>query len=175
MNSSTEQNPTPSACGYNDFLDILRGLPLFAGVPLEVTKVLAYLSVTETLQAGDCLVTQGEHAENFHYVICGRLAVSRREADKAVTVKELAEGGSLGGLALILGGPSLYTVCATEETTVLTLGREKFQKTVERFPQVEPAMLRALAGHVVAWEERFLKSHPEQCAVLGDDSGLALF
>ncbi|WP_243358113.1 Crp/Fnr family transcriptional regulator [Fundidesulfovibrio terrae] len=175
MSSSTEQKPAGSACGYSDFLDIMRALPLFSRVPLDVCKVLAYLSTAETFQAGDVLVRQGEHAEAFYYLTCGRASVSWKDGETEVELKTLREGDSLGGLALILGAGSLFTVRADEETVAMTLTREKFQKTVQRFPQVEPALLQALAEHVLGWEERFLSRHPQEFASLGQDFGLTLF
>jgi len=175
MSSSTEQKPADNACGYSDFLDIMRALPLFARVPLDVCKVLAYLSTQETFQPGDTLVRQGEHAEAFFYLTCGKAAVSRQEGTAELVLKTMGEGDSLGGLALILGARSLYTVRALEECTAMTLSREKFLKTVQRFPQVEPALLQSLAEHVLAWEERFLTRHPQEFASLGQEFGLTLF
>jgi CRP-like cAMP-binding protein len=175
MSSSTEQKPAGNACAYSDFLDIMRGLPLFSRVPLDVCKVLAYLSTAETFQPGDVLVRQGEHAEAFYYLTCGKASVVRAENGTETVLKTLGEGDCLGGLALILGGASLFTVRALEETTAMTLTREKFQKTVQRFPQVEPALLQSLAGHVLAWEERMLARHPQELALMGQDFGLTLF
>ena len=175
MNSSTEPKPEPSACAYTAQLDILRGLPLFAGVPLEVSKVLAYLSVTETFASGDLLVREGEHSEFFRFVTCGRVRVTRLAGEREVLVKDMGPGDSFGGLSLIVDAKSLFTVRSLEETTTLSLQREKFLKTVQRFPQIQPAVLEALAGHVLSWEERFLARHPEEFASLGQDFGLTLF
>jgi CRP-like cAMP-binding protein len=153
----------------------LRVLPLFSGVPLEACKVLAYLCLSETFQPGDFLIRQDEHCDCFRHVTCGRLLVTRRQGEEVVTVKELAEGDSFGGLGLIIGGKSLFDVQALESTTVMTLSREKYQKTAQRFPQIEPALLSALAQHVLAWEERFLNRHPEQFTQLSQDFGLSLY
>lgn len=175
MSSSTERKAGTDACEYSDFLEIMRGLPVFAGVPLDVCKVLAYLSQAETFGPGDYLVREGEHAEAFHYLTCGLVRVTRRVEGGEVALKEMGAGASLGGLALILGGKSLYSVQAVEETSAMTLTREKFLKTVQRFPQVEPALLKSLAEHVWAWEGRFLARHPSEFAALGQDFGLTLF
>ncbi|MFP5240560.1 MAG: Crp/Fnr family transcriptional regulator [Acidobacteriota bacterium] len=175
MSSSTDPGQAPEACGYSDFLDIMRGLPLFAKVPLEVSKVLAYLSRLEEFQPGDYLVREGEHAETFYYVTCGSIVVSRMAGGEPVVLRRFGPGECLGGLALILGGRSLFTLQAESQTSAMTLGREQFLKTVQRFPQVEPAMLQSLAEHVLAWEERFLTRHPEQFAQFGQDFGLTLY
>ena len=175
MSSSTEQKPGAEACGYTDFLDVMRGLPLFARMPLEVCKVLAYLSVAETFQPGDYLLRQGDHVEAFFYLVCGQAEVTRDTGGQEVAVKAFGPGDCLGGLGLIMGGKSLFSVRAVQETTAMTLGREKFLKTVQRFPQVEPALLQSLAEHVQAWEERFLALHPEDFARMGKDFGLTLF
>lgn len=175
MSSSTDRKSADNTCGYRDFLDILRGLPLFSRVPLEVCKVLAYLCRDETFQPGDFLVRQGEHAESFHYLTCGRAEVSRQIDGATVKLKEFGVGDSLGGLALILGGRSLYSVRAVEQTGAMTLTREKFLKTVQRFPQVEPALLQSLAEHLLAWEDRFVSRHPSEFTAMGRDFGLTLF
>jgi len=175
MSSSTDPGQPPEACGYSDFLDIMRGLPLFAKVPLEVCKVLAYLSRAEEFHAGDFLVREGEHAETFYYLSCGGVVVSRIVDGRSVVLRRFGAGDCLGGLALILGGRSLFTLQAEADTAAMTLGREQFLKTVQRFPQVEPAMLQSLAEHVLAWEERFLTRHPEQFTQLGQDFGLTLY
>lgn len=165
----------PDTCGYTDFLDILRGLPLFAKVPLDVCKVLAYLGRPDHYQPGDVLVCEGEHADCFHYVTCGALSVSRQGEDGPHTLRRLGPGDSLGGLALILGGKSLFTITVEAPTTLMSLTREQYLKTVQRFPQVEPAMLHSLAEHVLAWEERLLTRHPAQLAAFGQDFGLTLY
>jgi CRP/FNR family transcriptional regulator, cyclic AMP receptor protein len=176
MNSSTGPSPKPEAsCAYSSNLDTLRELPLFSGVPLEACKVLAYLCQGETYQPGDYLIRQDEHADSFRHVLCGRLSVSRGQNGGDILVKELAPGDSFGGLGLVLGGKSLFDVKALEETTTMTLTRDKYLKTAQRFPQIEPALLAALAGHVLAWEERFLLRHPEQFAQLSGDFGISLY
>jgi CRP-like cAMP-binding protein len=170
-----EPNQAGSACSYSDFLDIMRGLPLFAGAPLDVCKVLAYLCQPESFNPGDWLVKQGEHAESFHYLVCGRVEAVRETGGGTVTVKTMAAGESFGGLSLILGGVSLYGARALEQAEVMTLSREKYLKTVRRFPQLEPAVLQALAGHVLAWEQRFLERRPAEFADMGGEFGLTLF
>lgn len=175
MNSSMDPNPAGSACSYSDFLDIMRGLPLFARAPLDVCKVLAYLCQAESFNQGDWLIRQGEHTECFYYLVCGRVEAVRESGGRTVTVRTLAPGESFGGLALILGGVSLYGVRALEPTQAMTLTREKYLKTVLRFPQLEPAMLQALAGHVLAWEQGFLDRRPDEFAAMGGDFGLTLF
>lgn len=175
MNSSTDQKPTTKDCDYNQFLDIVRGLPLLAGAPLEVCKVLAYLSVGEAYKTGDMVVQQGEHADAFRYVTCGRLRAFRRTEDREVDVRTLGVGDSLGGLALIVGGKSLFCIQAVEESMVMALSREKFLKAAQRFPQLYPSILEALAGHVLTWEERFVVNHPQEFAALGGEFGVSLF
>jgi len=175
MSSSMEREAGTEDCCYNGFLEIMRGLPLFAGVPLEVSKVLAYLCQAGTFLPGEALVREGEHAEDFFHLTRGRVQVTRLAGGSSVPVRELAPGASFGGLSLVLGRKSLFSVSALEETSAMILTRGKFLKAVQRFPQVEPALLRSLAEHVLAWEERFLTRHPEEFASLGQDFGLTLF
>lgn len=118
MNSCTDPSQNPSGqCPYNAFLEILRAQPLFAGVPLEAVKVLAYLCHGETFTQGDYLNRQDEHCECYRHLTRGRLIITRHQDSELVTVKELTEGDSYGGLGLILGCKSLFDIQALEDTT----------------------------------------------------------
>jgi len=175
MSSSTETKQDTSACGYADYLEVMRELPLFAGAPLDVCKVLAYLSVAETFQAGDYLMRQGETADAFHYISCGAVEVLRQVGEEWKPLRTLGPGESLGGLALILGGRSNFSLRAAQETVTMALTRDKFLKTVKRFPDLEPALLQALAAHAMDWEDRLLAKHAEAVVAFGNEFGLTLF
>ena len=165
MNLSTEHDGL-EACAYGRHLDVLRNLPLFSGVAPEALKLLAYLSRAETFAQGDPLAVEGQDAQAFYHIGAGRVLAGRQVGGNEVVVGEIGPGGSFGAMALIVEGKSLYTVRAQEPTTALTLGREAFAKTVERFPALLPALLTALAGHVLAWEEGFIRRRPEAFTAL---------
>ncbi|MHC1790851.1 cyclic nucleotide-binding domain-containing protein [Solidesulfovibrio sp.] len=177
MSLSTDQRDGHSvkACGFNDHLDILRELPLFTGVPLDVVKVLAYLSTVETFAVGETLCDQGEPLDRCCYVLCGEVAVVRTSGDCEATMLQRGESYCFGGLGLLAATKAVYTVRVTAPVQCLTLTREKFLKTAERFPAILPKILGNVVEHIFRWEEAFLSAHAEECAGRGGEMGLSLF
>ena len=177
MSSSTEQREGRSgkACGFNDYLDILRELPIFNGVPLDVVKVLAYLSSVESFAAGEALCEQGDPLESCFYVLCGEVTVTRQSGDCETAMLRRGQDYFFGGLGLLANTKALYTVRAEGDTQCLTLTKEKFLKTAERFPDILPKILGNVVNHVFRWEEAFLTAHAEECASRGGEMGLSLF
>jgi CRP-like cAMP-binding protein len=174
MSSSTEHREEPKGCGFNDCLEILREQPIFTGVPLDVIKVLAYLSGRENFVAGDALCEQGEPLERCYFLLCGEVEMTRHTAACQVSFAKRGQGYFFGGLGLLASVKALYTVRAVTDAQCLMLSREKFLKTAERFPDILPKILGNVVGHVFAWEEGFLNAHAEECAKNGE-MGLSLF
>ena len=177
MSLSTEQRDGPSAkaCGFNDYLEILRELPLLSGVPLDVIKVLAYLSTVETFAVGETLCDQGEAMDRCCYVLCGEVDVVRTAGDCEAVMLRRGESYCFGGLGLLAATKAVYTVRATAPVQCLTLTKEKFLKTAERFPAILPKILNNVVEHIFRWEETFLSAHAEECAGRGGEMGLSLF
>ena len=175
MSLSTDQpQPGLKSCGFNDCLDILRELPILSGVPLDVVKVLAYLSGRESFDAGEALCEQGEALDRCFYVLSGEVEMARQLAACAVGLPRRGKGYFFGGLGLLAPAKALFAVRAVTDTECLVLTKEKFQKTAERFPDIWPKILGNVVGHVFRWEEAFLAAHAEECATTGE-MGLSLF
>jgi CRP/FNR family transcriptional regulator, cyclic AMP receptor protein len=57
----------------------------------------------------------------------------------------------------------LYTLKAQTKVICLTLSREKFQKVLERFPEISTKMVQAILLGVHGWEEQLLREHAAGC------------
>lgn len=175
MNSSTEQREEPKVCGYSHALDTLRDLPLFSGVPLEVIKVLAYLAQKESFAPGELLCDQGEHMDRCFAVLGGEVEVLRRAGETENVLFRRGAGSFFGGLGLIATAKSLFALRAVDETCCLVLGREKFLKTAERFPEMLPKILANVVDHVFRWEQGLLRAQAATGGAPGSEFGLSLF
>lgn len=175
MSSSTDPREGPKVCRFNDCLDIWRELPLFSGVPLDVIKVLAYLSGAESFRAGEPLCEQGAPLDRCVFVRCGDLEVTRATAGGEAALQRLGPGSFFGGLGLLAPAKAAYTVRAATDADCLVLTREKFAKTAERFPDILPKILHNVVAHVFRWDEGFLSAHAGECAGRGGETGLSLF
>ncbi len=159
MNSCTGNNNAPQEggpCEFTQNLDILRQIPLFAGLPLESVKILAYLCVRERFRPGDMLFNQGDVDGTALYIVSGQATLLHAAGNGQHEVGTVREGRFIGGLALLGDSPRLFSLRADSETVCLVLSREKFSKTQEQFPAMLPRIAEALVKEVRAFEQGVL-------------------
>lgn len=161
--------------GLSEFtrnLDILRQVPFFASLPLEPLKLLAYLSQREVFRPGDELYRQGDHDGRALYFIDGRAELWREGIDAPLT--DFGPGTFLGGLSLLGEARRLFTLRAVSRVECLVLARERFVKTLERFPDLLPRVLDAVVSGVRDWEEGFVVNHAAVCVACRAGLGVSL-
>ncbi|MBW1982507.1 MAG: cyclic nucleotide-binding domain-containing protein [Deltaproteobacteria bacterium] len=159
--SSSTGNTRADACEFTENLQILRHIDFFAGLPLDALKVIAYLFTRETFAAGDRLFQQNSNDGQAFYIFSGTARLFREEEQGEIVVRDFGPGDFLGGLALCADVPRLFSLKAVTEIDCMILTREKFSKVMEQFPQLLPAVLKAVVVAVRTWEERlFLGETP---------------
>lgn len=167
MSSSTDPSSQAPAPGgeYAENLDILRTIPLFAGVPLESLKVAAFLCKRIGFKPDDNVFGQGETDDRAYHLLAGRAALSwTAPEDKGGEVRVLAEfgpGDFLGGLALFGSATRLFSLTALTPLTVLILSREKFLAQVLKDRHATEHILKNVAQGVVRFEETKLRELAE--------------
>jgi|WetSurMetagenome_2_1015567.scaffolds.fasta_scaffold267281_2 CRP/FNR family transcriptional regulator, cyclic AMP receptor protein len=160
MNSSTE--PRQGSCEYKDNLEIVMHIPIFAGLPLEPLKVLTYFCRRATFMAGDVIFREQDVDPNAYFIIAGT-AVLTLESSKESALAEFGEMDFLGALSLFCDRKRLFTLKAKTKVTCLVLPREKFQKTLEQFPEIGRPVFETLAKSICRWESRLITEHAIQC------------
>ncbi len=160
MSSSME--PKQPLSEYQANLETLMQLPLFAGLPLEPLKVFAYLCRRESFKPGEVLFHEHEVDANAYYILEGMVSLIS-EVNGEIEYTEFGERTFIGGMSLFCEIKRLFTLRAKTGVICLILSRDKFQKTVERFPEITGRMVEAIILGVHAWEERFLAEHARAC------------
>jgi hypothetical protein len=118
------------ASGEREFA-LLRGLPVFAPLPLAEVETLALRLGSVAVESGEVVFNQGEAGDLFYVVGDGRVEVVRDGARLAV----IGSGGSFGELALLNDCPRSATVRALEDARLYALAREPFIETVTAHPE----------------------------------------
>jgi CRP-like cAMP-binding protein len=162
MNSLEESSLGPS-CEFQENLNLLRQTYFFSGLPLESLKVFAYLCVRERLAAGEFLFRQGEDDHQAYYIVSGKARLERSENGRANEIREFGAGAFIGGLTLLGETRRLYSLRAVEETVCILLGRDKFTKAVQQFPEQMPRIIRIVVRSINDWEDRFLGELAPDC------------
>ena len=122
-------------------LDLLQGIPLFAGLDRHHLERLGMLTEEVDVPAGKVLIRQGEHGDDMMVIVSGEASVDRDGA----RINQLGPGEFFGEIALVAGGPRTATVTAQTPTRLLVLNRRDFHALMDEFPAVATKVLLTLA------------------------------
>jgi CRP/FNR family cyclic AMP-dependent transcriptional regulator len=171
MNSSTDQKAATSEFRAN--LEVLMQIPLFARVPMEALKLLAYLCQRENFKPGDFLFRQNEVDGNVFFLLEGKAALVLEDGAELV-LTEYGEGQLIGGQSLFAATKRIFSLRADSRITCLILARDKFQRVLEQFPDIAPKMFEAIVVGIHQWEARFLAQHAVKCSGCLQNLGVTL-
>lgn len=134
---------------------LLKGIPLFSGVPLHHLRELSRFARTETFAAGETIVRMGEPGWTLYVVRSGRVRVVRDQPSGAtVTLAVLGPGEFFGELSIFDGEKRSATVIAAEDTETVTLGRFDIVRVVSHNPQIGLSLLKSLSGRLRVTDAR---------------------
>ena len=157
MNSSTERNVEgDKRTGFEQDLDHLRKVFLFQGLDYECLKLIAMLCKQIQMIEGDRLMVQGQDDASAYFIVTGSLQIIHRRDDVDYSLQSLGPGQFIGGLALLGKTIRLFTVQATEKSTLLRLHRDNFQKVMEQFAGNMTKIAANLASELTDWEKDIL-------------------
>lgn len=125
-------------------LDLLRKVPLFAGLGRREIERLGMLADEVELPEGRVLMRQGDRGEDLFILIDGRVRIER----DGQPVAERGSAEILGEIALVDGGPRSATVTLAEPSRLLVIGRRAFHQLMDEFPSVRMEILTTLAKRV---------------------------
>jgi len=107
-------------------VDLLRGLPMFAPLPLAVTELLSTELRPQDFASGSVVMKEGDPGEEFHVIASGSATVTVGGRPRP----SLGPGDCFGEIALLRDIPRTATIVATEELHTLALRREEFLAAV---------------------------------------------
>jgi len=126
--------------------DLLRNIPLFAGLVDTNREELASLLQSRQYAAHQPIFWIGERGEEMFIVQHGKVILSYPdETGHEITVAGLGPGAFFGELSLLDGGSRTATARTDSETTLLVLDRKGFFKFLEAHPTAAIHMIATLA------------------------------
>jgi HEAT repeat protein len=119
---------------------ILKGSEFFRHFPGSDLAGVAYLADVRHAEAGEVVFEQGDEGDAFYVVVQGAIAISRGGTHLAM----LGSREGFGEMAILDRDTRSATATAAEDTTLLRLDRDSFDRVVEQNPVVARGIYRVL-------------------------------
>ena len=127
-------------------IDLLKGVPLFAGCSKAELQRVASLADELDLAEGATLIREGERGREFIVVVDGTVRVTR----KGKKVRDLGAGDFIGEIALVSDVPRTATVTATSPVRLLVVTDRAFRALIEQTPSIATKVLQSLGDRLYA-------------------------
>lgn len=127
--------PEESRSELLENLDILRKLSAFAGLPMEIIKLYAYIAKRQVYRPREMIFTQGEPAFRAHVIVSGRVRLFTERNKKELELQELGPSNFFGYMSLLADFTWPLSSQAAADTELLILEREGFRRVLVQFPE----------------------------------------
>ncbi|MEW6277221.1 MAG: Crp/Fnr family transcriptional regulator [Candidatus Eremiobacterota bacterium] len=126
-------------------VEILRKVPLFAGLSEEDLRALTSIVHRKRQSRGTVVFQQGDPGDEFLVLIEGSVKVELMNAEgKELTLTILQPFQFLGELALLDDVPRSATVVAMENATFFVIHKADFYRMLESYPRMGLPIIRQL-------------------------------
>ena len=131
-----------------DEVELLRRVPLFAGVEPTKLKLLAFTSDRMSFEAGQILFQQGDAGDAASVVLNGRAEVLVNRAGSQIKVADLEKNAIVGEIAILCDVPRTATVRAHERLETLKISKDQFLRLLAEFPDMAIEIMRVLVDRL---------------------------
>jgi CRP/FNR family cyclic AMP-dependent transcriptional regulator len=140
-----------------DIHDLLRKVPLFAGLRPDALNGLAAQMRRRTFKRGTMIFHKDQAGDALYVIDSGRVRIFLpTESGTELTVEVSGTGDVFGELSLLDGRPRSASAEALEDTITFTLTREEFKAHLTATPQLAVALIELLSNrlrHVTEYAE----------------------
>jgi CRP-like cAMP-binding protein len=131
-------------------VDILRGIPFFAGFSEEHLKLIAFSAESRSLPEKLLLYDEGQLLHSAYVIMSGTLKGEHKsKATDKVTRREIEAGVILGERALILDTRATESVRVEARTRVLQIRKLMFRKLLQDYPEIAKILRSRMTRHVL--------------------------
>jgi rhodanese-related sulfurtransferase len=124
----------------------LMQTPVFRDMPEYVVGEVARVVEAKTVPRGTTLFRKGEPGDSFWMIETGKVRVFRQDEEGVeLTLSELGPGQSFGEMALLTGEPRSANVETVEESQVMVLAKEQFDRVLKSHPDVSLTFIKQLS------------------------------
>jgi CRP/FNR family transcriptional regulator, cyclic AMP receptor protein len=125
-------------------IEAIKQVPLFAGCSKRELAAIARIADEIDLREGKEVIREGARGSEFFVLLDGDVDV--RKGNRKV--RSLGPGASFGEIALISRTPRTATVTARTPVRALVITDRAFRTLLEQMPDLQPAVMQALADRL---------------------------
>jgi diguanylate cyclase (GGDEF)-like protein len=127
-------------------VELLRGVPLFAGLKKQDLSTLAGCCRYVSYEAGDVIFDEGSRGEELFIIQEGEVLITKRRGSSDVDIARFITGESFGELELLDEAPRSSRATAEKPTTLLQFpgGDVPFREIVQRHAPIFAPVLHCL-------------------------------
>jgi CRP-like cAMP-binding protein len=126
------------------------GSGAFGQLPQEKWDELTQAVEKQIALAHTVIFRQGDPGDRFYIIQSGKVRVYRADSGGLETeLSELGAGESFGEMALLTGEARSANVEAIEETRLMVLSKEQFERILKDFPDITLAFVKQMSGWLV--------------------------
>jgi len=129
---------------------LLKRVPLFAELPTEQLRLIAFSAVRLELVPGQVLFRVGAKAPCGYVVSSGKLELTIDADGKAKTVASCEAGSLVGEIALFIETRRPATAIATIASQVIEIDRKLITRMLNEYPQIAVRMRATLSDRLTA-------------------------
>lgn len=131
-------------------IEVLQRVPLFAGLPTEALRLLAFSGEAREYGDGSILFREGDPAESALVVVTGKVELIRERIKAKTVLASLGPGDLIGELALIVQTSRPNKAVAVGKVRCHMIRRSTFHRILEEYPayalRLRQEMAARLAG-----------------------------
>lgn len=120
------------------------------------------MSNTETFKSGQQIITQGEKAEKAYLILSGQVKVFLKDGSKVIELAQLGKNEIFGESAILNGDPYGANVEAFEDTELVAITAQSFEKMLGSADPIVRALLHMLIERLNKTNEALLKSETRE-------------
>jgi len=127
----------------------LSVITVFSGLSEQELKDIEPLFIQEAPKKKELIFSEGDEPDWFYFVLSGEIKITKLSQEGKEIILELIQpGGFFGGVAVIRGFPYPANAVAKENSEILKISRENFQKVLDRFPTVMMDIMQNIGDRI---------------------------
>lgn len=130
-----------------DEVQMLRRVPLLAGIDQSKLKLLAFTSDRVSYGVGEVLFNQGDPGDAAYVILTGKadILVNSPGGEDQIRVAEVAQNSLVGEIAILCDVSRTATVKASTPIEALRIRKDHFVKMLTDYPEMTIEVMRVLA------------------------------